>query len=123
MREKFGVEPGLIPDYLALVGDAADGFSGIRGIGKVTAGRLLNRFGTIERFPPGELGARRDLALLFKELATLRTDAPLFADVEELRWVGPTEAFAAWSERLEAPRLLERARDAQPAGDPGGWPR
>src|SRR5881296_4674516 len=88
VREKFGVEPGLIPDFLALVGDAADGYPGIRGIGPVTAAGLLNQHGIIEDFPPAVLGDRRDLALLFKKLATLRTDTPLFRDVDELRWRG-----------------------------------
>jgi 5'-3' exonuclease len=112
VREKFGVEPILIPDFLALVGDAADGYPGIAGIGSVMAARLLNRHGTIENFPPQVLGDERDLALLFKDLATLRTDAPLFRDVEELRWRGPTSAFPSWTERMEAPRLLERSRKA-----------
>src|SRR5687767_3575668 len=108
VRAKFGVEPALIPDFLALVGDAADGYPGIAGIGPVMAARLLNRHGTIENFPPEVLGDQRDLALLFKDLATLRTDAPLFRDVDELRWRGPTSAFASWTRRMEAPRLLER---------------
>jgi 5'-3' exonuclease len=108
VRLKFGVEPALIPDFLALVGDAADGYPGVTGIGSVTAARLLNRYGAIETFPPTVLGDRRDLALLFKNLATLRTDAELFRDVDELRWRGHTRAFAAWTERMEAPRLLER---------------
>jgi 5'-3' exonuclease len=77
IREKFGVDPPLIPDLLALVGDAADGYPGIPGIGAKTAAQLLNRHGQIENFPPNVLGERRDLALLFKNLATLRTDAPL----------------------------------------------
>ena len=117
VREKFGVEPVLIPDFLALVGDAADGYPGVAGIGAVTAAQLLNRHGTIENFPPAVLGDRRDLALLFKDLATLRTDAPLFRDVDELRWRGPTSAFASWTERMEAPRLLERCLKAQVALD------
>src|SRR5215831_18106009 len=74
VREKFGVAPALIPDFLALVGDAADGYPGISGIGSVSAARLLNRYGAIETFPAAVLGDRRDLALLFKRLATLRTD-------------------------------------------------
>ncbi|MDB5904986.1 MAG: flap endonuclease [Betaproteobacteria bacterium] len=115
VREKFGVEPVLIPDYLALVGDAADGYPGIAGIGAVTAARLLNKHGAIESFPPAVLGDSRELALLFKDLATLRTDAPLFADVDELRWSGPTSAFGEWAERIEAPRMLERALKAQGA--------
>jgi 5'-3' exonuclease len=98
----------LIPDFLALVGDAADGYPGIAGIGSTTAARLLNRYGSIETFPPAVLGDGRDLALLFKDLATLRTDASLFRDVDELRWRGPTDAFAGWAERLGNARLLER---------------
>jgi 5'-3' exonuclease len=112
VREKFGVEPALIPDYLALVGDAADGYPGIAGIGAVGAARMLNRYGAIETFPPDVLGERRDLALLFKVLATLRTDAPLFADVDELRWQGPTAAFAAYSDRFGDARLAVRSRAA-----------
>ena len=113
VRLKFGVAPALIPDFLALVGDAADGYPGIGGIGAVTAARLLNRYGGIEAFPAEVLGDRRDLAVLFKKLATLRTDASLFRNAEELRWRGPTSAFAAWAERMGAPRLLERARKIQ----------
>src|SRR5438874_2274503 len=108
VREKFGVEPVLIPDFLALIGDTADGYPGIPGIGPVTAARLLNRHGTIESFPPTVLSDSRDLALLFKDLATLRTDAPLFADVDALRWRGPTRAFPTFAEHLGNPRLLER---------------
>jgi len=109
VRLKFGVEPGLIADYLALVGDAADGYPGI---GAVGAARLLNRHGRIEEFPAAVLGERKAQALLFKRLATLRTDAPLFAAVDALRWRGPTAAFAAWAERAQAPRLLERCMKA-----------
>ncbi len=112
VRRKFGVAPALIPDFLALVGDAADGYPGVPGIGAVTAARLLNRHGAIETFPPEVLGANRERALLFKKLATLRTDAPLFDTVDELRWRGPTREFAAWTERMEAPRLLARAEKA-----------
>src|SRR6516225_2079187 len=104
VREKFGVSPPLIPDLLALVGDAADGYPGIAGIGAKTAAQLLNRYGQIENFPWKVLGEQRDLALLFKRLATLRTDAPLFKKVETLRWRGgATPAFAAWAKRMEAP--------------------
>src|ERR1700674_4568752 len=113
VREKFGVEPILIPDSLALVGAAADGYPGIGGIGAVTAAPLLNRYGGIEGFPPAVLGERRKLALLFKDLATLRTDAPLFGDVDELRWRGPTDSWASWTRRMKAPRLLERCLEAQ----------
>jgi 5'-3' exonuclease len=108
IREKFGVDPQLIPDLLALVGDVADGYPGIAGIGPRTAAQHLNRYGTIENFPSNILGEQRDLALLFKKLATLRTDAPLFKKVGTLRWRGSTPAFAAWADRMEAPRLLER---------------
>jgi 5'-3' exonuclease len=115
IRDKFGVAPALIPDYLALVGDAQDGYPGIPGIGSVTAARLLNRYGHIEEFPTDVLGERRELALLFKTLATLRTDAPLFRDVEELRWRGPTSTFAAYAERMGNAGILERSRKAHSA--------
>ncbi|HEY2295439.1 MAG TPA: 5'-3' exonuclease H3TH domain-containing protein [Thermoanaerobaculia bacterium] len=111
VREKFGVAPGLIPDFLALVGDAADGYPGIPGIGPKTAAQLLNRYGILESFPPGVL-RDRDLALRFKDLATLRTDAPLFRDIDELRWRGPTPAFATYAERLGDARLLQRCLGA-----------
>jgi len=113
VRQKFGVTPGLIPDFLALVGDAADGYPGLPGIGRVTAAQLLNRYGAIEDFPATVLGKRREQALLFKNLATLKTDAKLFRNVGELRWQGPTVAFAKWTERMETPRLLERALKAK----------
>lgn len=110
VREKFGVEPRLIPDFLALVGDAADGYPGLAGIGRTTAARLINRYGTLEEFPPAVLGEQRELALLFKDLATLRTDAQLFDSVEELRWRGPTDRFAAYAEQqLGDARLLARS--------------
>jgi len=112
VREKFGVDPARIPDYLALVGDSADGYPGLPGIGAVTAARLINRHGPLEAFPADVLGDKRDLALLFKTLATLRTDAPLFADVDTLRWRGPTPSFAAFAERVGDPRLVTRADQA-----------
>jgi len=116
VRQKFGVEPALMPDFLALVGDAADGYPGIAGIGAVGAARLLNRHGPIEAFAPDVLaGERREQALLFKQLATLRSDAPLFDDVEQLRWRGPTDAFATWAQRIDGPRLLERVLAATTA--------
>jgi 5'-3' exonuclease len=113
VREKFGVEPALIPDFLALVGDAADGYPGIKGIGAIGAARLLNRYGPIENFPANVLGDQLEAARLFKRLATLRTDATLFGDVDDLRWRGPTRDFAAWTERVGAPQLLQRSLEAQ----------
>jgi len=110
VRGKFGVVPVLIPDLLALIGDAADGYPGIAGIGSVTATRLLNQHGAIEDFPPEVLGERREQALLFKRLATLRTDAPLFKNVDELRWRGATPGFETWTKRMEAPGVLARVR-------------
>ncbi len=119
VRAKFGVDPERIPDYLALVGDAADGYPGIAGIGAKTAARLIDRHGRIEEFPPEVLGEEdRALALRFKELATLRTDAPLFEDVDELRWRGPTAGFAAWAERIGDARLAERASRAAAGAPP-----
>ena len=113
VRAKFGVGPALIPDYLALVGDAADGYPGIAGIGPVTAARLLNRYGPIEQFPPEILNDQQTLALLFKQLATLRTDAPLFEDVEQLRWHGATDSFASVVDEIGDVRLATRVRDLE----------
>ena len=115
VRQKFGVDPSLIPDFLALVGDAADGYPGIAGIGAVSAARLLNRHGAIENFPAAVLGDRLAQALLFKDLATLRTDAALFKDADDLRWNGATGDFDSWTERLQAPRLLDRCLKAEKA--------
>lgn len=112
VRQKFGVDPPLIPDLLALVGDAADGYPGIAGIGPRTAAELLNRYGPIEKFPRKLLGEQREFALLFKKLATLRTDAPLFKKVELLRWRGATPEFAKWAEKMKAPGLLKRCEKA-----------
>jgi 5'-3' exonuclease len=112
VRAKFGVDPERIPDYLALVGDSADGYPGIAGIGPKGAAGLIDRYGAIEDFPAEVLGERRELALLFKTLATLRTDAPLFARVEELEWRGPTERFAGRCRELGDPKLLARAEKA-----------
>ncbi len=112
VRAKFGVEPQRIPDYLALVGDSADGYPGIDGIGPKSAAALIARHGPIEDFPQEVLGERRDLALLFKDLATLRTHAPLFAAIEDIRWRGPAGGLAAWTERMGAPKLLARAQTA-----------
>jgi 5'-3' exonuclease len=115
VRRKFGVSPAQIPDYLALVGDAADGYPGIAGIGAVGAARLLNQYATIEDFPAQVLGDRREAALLFKKLATLRDDAPLFRKVDELRWRGVTPAFEQWAQRMDAPRLAARMRKIEEA--------
>ena len=112
VRAKFGVDPELIPDLLALVGDAQDGYPGIRGIGRTTAAALLNRYGPIESFPDAALGPAREQAILFKSLATLRTDAPLFADVDELEWRGPTAAFAEWPQRMADDRIQARCDKA-----------
>ncbi|MGE0445261.1 MAG: 5'-3' exonuclease H3TH domain-containing protein [Vicinamibacterales bacterium] len=116
---KFGVPPASIPDYLALVGDAADGYPGLRGWGAKSAAAVLAKFGHIEAIPAdsGEwrvnaanaaalartLTEEREQALLFRTLATLRTDIPVFADVDELRWTGPRDGFDALAARLEGP--------------------
>jgi len=113
VHAKFGVPPSLIPDYLALVGDAADGYPGLAGYGPKTAARLLERYGPIEDFPAEVLNEQRNLALLFKQLATLRTDAPLFEDVDELLWRGATEAFGTWAEKIGDERLMKRVRDLE----------
>lgn len=116
--EKFGVAPASIPDYLALVGDAADGYPGLPGWGARSTAAVLARFAHIEAIPkdwrewcvnvanPSALARalwqQHDLALLFRTLATLRTDIALFSDVEQLRWNGPTPAFPALAARLDA---------------------
>jgi len=123
VRAKFGVEAELIPDYLALVGDSADGYPGVPGIGAKGAARLISRHGRIETFPPEVLGEHRELALLFKRLATLRTDAPLFASVEALAWHGPPRAFAACAQRLADERILARALKAATAARDDLTPR
>jgi len=125
VRAKFGVGPAAIPDYLALVGDSADGFPGLRGWGPRSAAAVLDRFGTIEAIPADHrqwslpvrgaatlaatLVSDRRLALLFKILATLRVERTLLAGVSELRWKGPTADLAAVCEVLDAPAVLERA--------------
>ncbi|PYM27518.1 MAG: flap endonuclease [Candidatus Rokuibacteriota bacterium] len=123
--KKFGVPPASIPDWLALVGDTADGYPGLSGWGAVSAATVLARYRHLEAIPKLALewdvsvrGAMRlattlaeqhEQALLFRRLATLRTDAPLGVDVDGLRWKGPRPAFSAWAERLGAPALHERA--------------
>jgi len=110
VRAKFGVAPEFIPDYLALVGDAADGYPGIAGYGPKTAASVINLHGPIENFPPDLLKERRADAMLFKTLATLKTDAPLFADVEELHWRGATTAFASTAARIGSANLAKRVK-------------
>jgi 5'-3' exonuclease len=112
VRKKFGVSPSLIPDFLALVGDKADGYPGISGIGKAGAAGLLNHYGPIENFPEKTLGKKREQALLFKQLATLRTDAKLFTNVDLLRWSGSTAGFKDWTTKMGDARLFERATAA-----------
>ena len=123
---RFGVGPASIPDYLALVGDSADGFPGIPGWGEKASSAVLGRYAHLERIPAkstewsvpvrgaarlaAALQENRDLALLFRTLATLRTDVPVFTDVEELRWRGPSMEFQGVSQRLGAPGLWDRAR-------------
>jgi 5'-3' exonuclease len=117
VRAKFGVAPEFIADYLALVGDSADGYPGLPGFGAKTSARLLNQHGHIEDFPASLLSdTNRELALLFKNLATLRTDAPLDSptngattSVTKLLWKGPTRDFAGTAEKIGTPRLAERA--------------
>jgi len=115
---KFGVPPESIPDYLALVGDSSDGYPGLAGWGTKSAGAVLAKYGHLESIPtdwkswgvnaskPAALAATltrdRDLALLFRDLATLRTDIPLFDDVDELRWKGPTPTFQVMAKQLDA---------------------
>ena len=111
VRAKFGVAPEFIPDYLALVGDSADGYPGIPGLGTKTAATLINRYGPLEQFGPEVLNEKnRALALLFKDLATLRTNAPLFKDVDELEWRGATPEFAQVAEKIGSARLAARVR-------------
>lgn len=112
VRAKFGVIPERIPDYLALVGDASDGYPGISGIGSKGAAGMIDRFGRIEDFPAEILGERKPQALLFKRLATLRDDAPLFAHVDALKWQGARPGFAALAAKLGDPRVVERAEKA-----------
>ena len=105
---KFGVTPHYIPDYLALVGDSADGYPGIPGYGPKTAAQFINRYGPLEDFPLEILRDKVEYALLFKNLATLRIDAPLFDDVEELRWRGATASFPTFAKCIGDSRLASR---------------
>ena len=113
VRAKFSVAPEFIPDYLALVGDSADGYPGIKGLGPRTAASLIGRFGRIEDFPSEILESQRELALLFKDLATLRADLPLFKGVDEIRWTGPASSFAAAMKKIGEARLAARIRKLQ----------
>lgn len=112
VKTKYGVAPRQIPDFLALVGDTADGYPGIAGIGRSTAARLVAKHGSIEDFPENVLGERRDLALLFKKLATLRTDARLFSNVDELQWRGPADRFESLAKTFGNDKLIARAAKA-----------
>jgi 5'-3' exonuclease len=123
--KKFGVPPGSIPDWLALVGDSADGYPGLPGWGEKSATAVLARYQRLERVPKlatewavavrgalrlaTTLAEQRERALLFRHLATLRTDVPLGVTVDTLRWTGPRPDFAEWAARLGAPELHERA--------------
>ncbi|MCM3879823.1 MAG: hypothetical protein ND807_06930 [Vicinamibacterales bacterium] len=113
VHDKFGVAPAFIPDYLALVGDSSDGYPGLPGIGAKTAAKLISRYGHIEQFPDDVLRDKRERALLFKNLATLRVDEPLFRNVDELRWTGPTGTFAVMAGKLGDARLSARVERAQ----------
>ena len=124
VKVKYGVAPESIPDWLALVGDSADGYPGLAGWGKTSAATVLARYGHIEAIPehhwhwnvtvrgPSRLAAtlneNRDLALLFKDLATLRSDAKVLAAVDELRWRGPGEGLGQMASRLRAWRFTDR---------------
>lgn len=126
--ERFGVPPGTIPDYLALVGDTADGFPGLAGWGPKSAASVLGHYRRIEDVPSSAddwdvtvrgakrlaetLAAERDRALLFRDLATLRAETALFEDVDELRWEGPTERLPEIARRLDDPSLPEDATRA-----------
>ena len=130
--QKYGVSPASIPDYLALVGDAADGYPGLRGWGAKSSAAVLSKFAHLESIPTDwrdwhvnaanasaladTLSRERDLALLFRTLATLRTDIDLFDVVEELRWNGPTPAFAALAARLDAAVTETRRSGARRSG-------
>jgi 5'-3' exonuclease len=125
VQQKFGVPPASIPDWLALVGDSADGYPGLPGWGPRSAAAVLARYGHLEQVPKlaGDWGVavrgalrlattlaeQREHALLFRELATLRADAPIDTDVDDLRWTGPGPDFAVWSAQLGTPALYERA--------------
>ncbi|HEY1676418.1 MAG TPA: 5'-3' exonuclease H3TH domain-containing protein [Candidatus Sulfotelmatobacter sp.] len=132
--EKFGVGPESIADYLAVVGDSADGYPGIRGWGEKAAAAVLSKYRHLEGIPKDprrwdplirralplaeSLFASWEDALLFRKLATLRTDVPVFGSIDELQWQGPRPEFRQWCERLKAPDLLRRvaAKSRAPVG-------
>ena len=132
--QKFGVSPASIPDYLALVGDAADGYPGLPGWGAKSSAAVLAKFIHLESIPldfrewhvnvanasalADTLARERDRALLFRILATLRTDIVLFEDVDQLRWNGPTPAFAALASRLDAALTQKRRQVARGSPPP-----
>lgn len=124
--ERFGVPPASVPDYLALVGDSSDGYPGLPGWGAKSTAMVLAHYGHIEAIPASAsdwevpirgadklarvLQEKMDLALLFRDLATVRTHEPALKDIEELRWLGPTEQFVSFAEAVELPALLNRAQ-------------
>ena len=130
VREKFGVDPESIPDYLALVGDSADGFPGLPGWGAKSASVLLARYRHLENIPDdaadwdvpvrgaarlaATLASRRELAILFRRIATVDRNAPISDSVDELRWNGPRESFPEMVERLESPGLLRQVEELHP---------
>lgn len=138
--QKFGVPPESIPDYLALVGDAADGYPGLPGWGAKSSAAVLAKFEHLELIPAdfrewrvnvsgastlaGTLAANRELAVLFRTLATLRTEIPLFGNVDELRWAGPSEGFDETAKRLDSAvagsRRFPRSRRIPGAGGNAG---
>lgn len=129
--DKFGVPPESIPDYLALMGDTSDGFPGLPGWGARSASAVLARYGHIENIPSdvadwdvqvrgaarlsATLNEQMELALLFRRIATIVTDAPTMTSVDELRWSGPTPDFAALAARIDATRMIERLERAMAA--------
>jgi 5'-3' exonuclease len=136
VRARFGVGPASIPDWLALVGDAADGYPGLPGWGAASAGAVLARYERLEAIPESAaawevsvrgaarlaatLAEQRERALLFRTLATLRVDAPIGAGVDGLSWRGPRPELGAWAARLGAPALQERAVRLAAARAAGG---
>ena len=130
VRAKFGVSPASIPDYLALVGDSADGFPGLPGWGAKSAAAVLAHYGSIEKIPdvPGQwevsvrggpnladtLATNRELALLFKDIATLRVDRSLIGDVDEIEWIGPLPSFEVFADRIDAEHIATRAAGLAP---------